>query len=294
MKIFLILFIVAIVVSACEGASDLGLNPPYQEKIVIHGFLSAGDTVQNIEVIRLRDFSGDTVIAIPDAKVILHDGIQDYQLQLQPIHPSRTTLAGRTYYYAPGLVAKAGQTYKLTVEWRQKKAEAITFVPQPLLPDSVSIAPSPDNNNLVVKAWIRPRSNEAYILYQSHLFKQPTEDSLGLQVTELGASELVRRQTPNKDSIQQLTSFLLTLGETARFRQIYPNLEQFNSVAVLYAFDIAIWDYIIMRDGRRSGVSDSFVYVSQPTEIRGNIKGDGIGLFVGVATSRTPVRKTVR
>lgn len=287
------LFIV-VAVSACEGTSDLGLNPSYQEKIVIHGFLSAGDTVQNIEVTRLRDFSGDTVIAIPNARVILNDGIQDYQLQLQPVHPSRTNLAGRTYYHAPGLVAKAGQTYKLTVEWREKKTEATTRVPQPLLPDSVSIAPSPDENNLVVKAWVRPRNNEAYILYQTHLFKQQMKDSLGLEVTESGTSEFIRQQTPDKDSVQLLTSFLLTLGETARFRQIYPNLEQFNSTAVLYAFDIAIWDYIIMKDGRRSGISDSFAYVSQPSGIRGNIKGDGIGLFIGVATSRTPLKKNGR
>ncbi len=91
--------------------------------------------------------------------------------------------------------------------------------------------------------------------------------------------------------LQQLTSFLLTLGETARFRQIYPNLEQFNSTAVLYAFDIAIWDYIVMNNGRLSGTSDSFAYISQLTAIRGNIKGDGIGLLIGVATSRTPLKK---
>jgi hypothetical protein len=291
MKIFFLLFIVTLVTSACEGYSDLASNPPYQEKLVIHGFLSAGDTVQNIEVVRLRDFSGDTAIAIPDARVILNDGTHDYQLQLQPVHPSRTNLAGRTYYYAPGLVAKAGQTYTLTVEWREKKAEVTTRIPQPLSPDSVSIAPSPDNNNLVVKAWIRPRSNEAYILYQTHLFKQQIRDSLGLQVVESGQSEITRQQVSNSESLQQLTSFLLTLGETARFRQIYPNLEQFNSTAVLYSFDIAIWDYIVIKNGRLSGTSDSFAYISQLTAIHGNIKGDGIGLLIGVATSRTPLKK---
>lgn len=290
MKLFLVLFIAAISLSACEGVSDVIIQP-YQEKIVIHGFLSAGDTVRNIEIVRLRDFSGDTTIAIPDARVVINDGMRDYQLTLQPIHQSRLSLlAGRTFYQAPGLIAKAGQTYKLTVGWRDKKAEATTRVPEPLLPDSVSFAPSPDNNFLVVKAWLRPRSKEAYILYQTHRLKPPMKDSLRLEVEEVGPSEIIQQQQSDGNTPQLLSSFLLTLGETARFREIYTRHEQFSSTAVLHAFDSAIWDYVTMRNNRRSGASDSFISQSS-SAIRGNVKGDGIGLFIGVATSRTPFKK---
>ena len=267
----------------------------YEETLVISGFLTAGDTVRNIEIGRLQAFSPDSSIAITDAQATITVDGSSYPLSLQSFHPRRNNadLRAHSYYEAPGLVAISGKQYAITVTWRGKTATAKTRVPFPLTPDSVSISHNNAKTFLIVEAFIRPRPNEVYLLDQYYRYTDSNPLSI-LDSLEFAGGALSKpiRFEPGKTETQTLRSHLWTDLYQERFRKIYTNLERYNALAVLYAMDIDYWDYYFTAVDNANNIG-GFV---QPDgrNVRWNVKGDGVGLFIGVATSRTPIRKITR
>jgi hypothetical protein len=271
----------------------------YEEKLVINGFLSAGDTVRNIEIVRLQAFSKDSTIAIADAKAVLTVDGSSYPLRLQTLHPKRNNsdLRVHTYYEAPGLVAQAGKRYTLTVEWKGKKAMVTTTVPNPIIPDSVSIYQDSAKTFLIVETFVKPRPNEVYILDQTYRYWTSTPYSVGDSLEFSGGtfSKPIRLEADEAlgSRSKMLTSYLWTASYQERFRKIYTNLEKYNALAVLYALDNAYWDYYYTGIYSPSGSIGS---LSPPEgkNIKWNVTGDGVGLLIGVATSRTALKKNGR
>jgi Domain of unknown function (DUF4249) len=285
---------------AFASCGDTFVNNPeflYEEKLVINGLLSAGDSVRNIEIVRLQAFSNDSTISVSNANAVLTvDGIA-YPLRLQKFHPKRNNsdLRVHSYYEAPGLVAEAGKRYTLTVEWKGKKAMATTTVPKPLLPDSVRIYQDSAKTFLIVEAVIKPRPNEVYVLDQSYryLTSPPTSaiDSLEFsggapsKPIRLEVDELAERRT------KTLRSNLWTDSYQVRFRKMYLDLERYNALAIIYTFDNAFWDYYYTGINSNLGGNTGGFAPPDGKNIKWNVTGDGVGLFIGVATSRTLLRK---
>jgi hypothetical protein len=88
---------------------------------------------------------------------------------------------------------------------------------------------------------------------------------------------------------QKLSSNPWTNSYQEQFRKIYTNLERYNAFAVVYTLDVDYWDYYFTAVHNANNIG-GFV---QPSgrNVRWNVQGDGIGLFVGVAISRTSLVK---
>jgi|GEM_PF-6185946 len=119
----LIVLLLSVILFSCEETiTDVEL--PYVEQLVVSCVLENGDLVDSLRLERtlppLEHYDEDKAL-VKDAKVQINDGDSTYDL-----------FYSDGYYRTSNLIAQAGKTYKLNVEWKGKKATATTFVPNPV------------------------------------------------------------------------------------------------------------------------------------------------------------------
>jgi hypothetical protein len=146
------------VITSCGPSEVVGLDVPHDERLVINGFLEEGTAVKNIMVIKtldITDTSNMRKARITDAEVSITSDGQTFPLSLQPDNqifggnvPNGINLAEQpTYYQAAQLVPQAGKTYVLNVRYQGKTATATTVIPAKpsVIPMSSSFTTRPDS-----------------------------------------------------------------------------------------------------------------------------------------------------
>jgi hypothetical protein len=295
-----LIFTLSIVLySSCTTPSpeavDIVLD--YQEKIVVSGLLHSGDTIQNIWLSRTvppLEEALEENTSIPDANVMLTVDNRTYTMQLQPqvktvgVFPER--IDKRSLFRVPGLIAQAGKTYTITVRWKGMSAEATTTIPP--------VPPSIDSYRFAVEldgpigiqlpalyASFKPRSNECYQMVaqmKRKFLRNPYEP-----ITFVSSlSDIARKENANTNNVISLkiASLQIGLNEIEKFDSLY------TGDIIFYAYDMAYFDYNRSITRRTNDI----VFNVPTTNPKWNVQGDGIGLFVGVATSRTPLKKNGR
>lgn len=315
------LAITLLIYSCTSTVTDIQLTST--ERIVVSGLLIADAPLRNIQISRtlppLDTFTVDRVF-IGDAKASITVDGQTIALRLQAQTPADTLANGkpaprRSFYEAPGLTVQAGKTYTLRVEWQGKVATAETIVPTaPIVEQSrltfsrtsefttnanvfltgdttkilakngmIAVVPA---TTAVVTLSVRARSTEMYRVFSFIVRDSQSRDSLGgdaalgVQNAQSGASAssgtVTLRQTISL--VKRFPSFILPA-------RIFPPTA--SGSLIVQAADSAYYDYVVSNARANSGNNPIGAEGINP---RWNVKGDGIGLFIGTSQTRLSVR----
>ena len=317
------LTITLLMYSCSSTITDIQL--PSTERIVVSGLLVSGAPVRNIQISRtlppLDTFTVDRVF-VGDAKASITVDGQIFALNLQAPTPSDTLSDGkpaprRSFYEAPGLVVQSGNTYALRIEWQGKVATAETIVPaapaieQPrftfsrtsefttnanvfltgdttkLLSKNGMIAVVPATT-AVVTLNVRSRVTEMYRVSFFSVRDSQSRDSLGGE-TSLGVQNAQSGASASSGTVTLRQSLsLVRRFPPANFilpARIYPPTASIS--LVVQAADSAYYDYVVSNARANSGNNP---IGSEGINPRWNVKGDGIGIFIGTAETRLTVR----
>ncbi len=280
----------------CESVvTDASL--PYSEKIVINSVLTAGDSIKNIHISRtvapLDTFSAEKVYVGDAIASITVDG-KSYPLELQR-SPEIDSLALRygvlwSLYHVPNLVAEAGKRYALRVEWRGKVATAETFVPKSLEIISARLVPKEVTETVIQTSGGLWQTRSTYASVEVMIRSRPNE-TFGIAVYRPSPYEILPSIFRNEygqhipgvtvlGAAAQNGTLLLQRQSDYRY-PLYPSLRFYVGCS---SFDAAADSYIrsqnaYMPFGR--GSLPSIVYGEPTRNPEWNVRGDGIGLFVG-------------
>lgn len=303
--------------SCVSNVSNVDL--PYTEKIVINGLLIAGEPVQNIQISRtlppLATFNYDAIF-VGDAKVTLTFDRRTVELRLrQPTRgdtlPNGQPAGRRSFYEAPDVKVEAGKNYTLRVEWQGKVAEAETTVPaepnvvsqelrfgttstivtigtaialgavQPTVEDTSTTRSGPPRlfsvrvTEAVITVRLRQQGSEMSRIATARYFDatQMRRDSVGGNLG-LGLNGI--------QTAQRAVEGIVTLVQRTNIFRLTPTAaNNVYSMVTVQTADSAYYEYAeTLARAQQSG--NSF-FGSEGLNPRWNVKGDGIGLFVGTA-----------
>ncbi len=253
-----IILIIGFGLSSCEEEVT-GVTLPYREQLVIRAVLQAGEKIKDIRVERtippLENYTVEKAL-VKDAVLIIDDGEQS------------DTLTYKNGYYHSKLTAQAGKQYKLFAHWKQHKAYGQTIIPEPANFDEVFIDFRKDSTYFEnyyfasVYTYITPNENYVYTAGAAN------ENIIYGNYEEIFT--FLKRTPDNKLKIY----FTYTGGNDTL--QIKKGLNNYKFVIMSY--DKQYYDYFITR---YNGNSDDDIFGNVGSNVRWNIKGDGIGMFIG-------------
>lgn len=263
-KFYLYLIIAAVIgITGCEQTAG-DEEFPYKLQLVINGVLESGKQIKNIYIGRTLPIGvkyTESFAAITNADVVLAVDSLYY--------PMKHTGDG---YYSCNVIAVKGKKYSLLVNWEDKFANATTTVPIPGTVTGGSLVQRVESGKSVnyVEAYITPFRNETYAV---------TWTILGL--TGNIQQEATIFNEVNNAQNSNLTGIVKVL--TAEIPKGY--ITQDLGVRV-YVYDEPYFDYYKTQNSNK--VSDA-VFGQAGSSVKWNVKGDGIGLFIG----RTIVDKNI-
>jgi Domain of unknown function (DUF4249) len=307
-----------IVLYSCTTAVT-NVELPHSERLVVTGFLVAGEGVKNIQVSKtlapLDTFSYSRVY-VGDARVTLTvDGVTT-QLRLRTRQPGDTLPNGtpgalRSLYEAPETIVQSGKIYALRVEWNGKVATAQTLVPAPPVVQSSAmrfgLATIVSTN-----ASLLTTASTTLVQFGPRM---PGQSTTGIvQVTQGTSTAVGIARTGEMYRIQSVWYYdpakrdssggdvdpaldlafsarILGAGSTVLMRQntnilrISVSTRTYGLVTV-QAADELYYDYIVTNSRAQAG-GGSFLG-SEGINPKWNVGGDGIGIFIG--TAKTIVR----
>ncbi|MCU0425118.1 MAG: DUF4249 family protein [Candidatus Kapabacteria bacterium] len=296
------------ILQSCMPTTVTGVEIPHEEKIVIYASLVAGQPLNNIQITRtlppLDTFNVELSRIENAAATITVDGAS-FPLRLQPRVAPRTLIDSLNFslsnqpslYEVSGLTIQAGKTYSIQVSWNGKQATASTRVPE----EPMLAAPQPSviwrqepfryvvnrprtfpatgivpSLLAVSQIPLVARSGEAYRIEtftaQDTVSRLSTTNAITLNTTNLFGSS-----TPTVTVSSSVRYFVQ--GDSIFKPQLF-RLATASTVSVMrvYAHDAALLDFITTQ-ARNSPNASPFGNSGQNP--LWNIKGDGIGLFIG-------------
>lgn len=267
-KIIILLSIIAILNISCEQTVT-NVELPYVEQLVIDCIMDSGDLVDSVIITKtlppLAKWEIEKTI-VTDAKVTISDGTKIYELNYQ-----------NNFYNSKDLIAESGKTYYLTVEWKGKKATATTFVPYPIeIPEiKWDVREASDFwgqwYEVTPYALVKPTKNVVYnsgYITTYHSGGYPTY------------FYIARETDINADGLIKIDFFNGYYTENADINYIKQYFKDY--VFVLHSYDKQFYQFFITRYNGQSGDE---IFGGNSNNIQWNIKGDGIGLFIGRATT---------
>jgi len=249
---------------SCEEGTNL-TDFPYVERMVINGVVEAGGTevvVHFSRTLRQDETFNPARAALADVSAMIISGSgSSYPL----VHD---TLG---LYRAIGLTLIPGERINLEAKWNGRRAAASTVVPYP--PDAVSSRLSHDTTGsqlYTLHTIVRARVGEAY--GQTWELRRSGELAAGGVFREV--VRLVNANAWSEAQIVEEYVFSLDPLDTL--------------LAIVHSYDDAFYDFFITRGSNVPGYDD-LLFRQTGGPIKWNVTGDGIGLFVGHATTTAPV-----
>ncbi len=255
-KIYIVLsLLLGFGLSSCEEEVT-SVTLPYREQLVIRAVLQAGEKIEDIRVERtippLENYTVEKAL-VKDAVLIIEDGEQF------------DTLTYKNGFYNSKLTAQPGKLYKLYAYWKQHKAYGETIVPEPVSFDNVFVEFQKlfeGYYKASVYTYIAPNENYVYtagISFDNIIYGNYDE-----------IYTYSRRTSDNKLKIY----FAYVGGNDTLVLKKRLNNYKF----VILNYDKQYYDYFITRN---NGNSDDDIFGNVGSNVRWNIKGDGIGMFIG-------------
>lgn len=265
--------LIVISLTGLIGCEQVIENPdlPYEEKIVIGAFVLEGSRHITIDVTRTLPLTQKyshqaAVLADADVQIKSTKGIFKAAYN-----------ANEEMYRVEVPTIQAGETYELTVLWKDKRATSITRIPE--VPTVISSSSVPDY-----------KKNETYVKY--YTFTTDFSSNPAICVGLL--SERVTSYQPGDADMNLYTDNLLSKlfyaktvvgnnAESIRYKRtsdFYYFGGEFNYYYHSALFATFDYPYHAMNiSGGR--YNDGDIFGSSGSNPRFNIKGDGVGYFIG-------------
>lgn len=267
-KKILLSLLVIITLTSCEQTVT-NVELPFKEQLVIKCIMDSGDLVDSVLITRtlppLEIYDPNKAL-VKDAKVVISDGTNNFELSF-----------ANGYYNSSNLIAEFGKTYTLTVEWKGKKATATTFVPNPVEISKIEYEINKKTDTwsewfeINIFSMIKPVKNvvfnSGYVMYDqgfnSYNFYNISRE---IDVNSAGFCK-----------VSFFNGYFGELMDTNKVKQFFKDY-----VYVLCSYDAQFYPYFITRYNGQSGDE---IFGGSSNNIQWNIKGDGIGLFLGRSTT---------
>jgi hypothetical protein len=293
--------------SSCEQVITSNVQPEYVPKILLFGSLIAGEPISVLYVARtlpLFDTVNAERSALTTATIRLRVDGREYPMQLEPMRILNANGGAifqtpRSYYSTtPPVIAEAGKRYEIIAEWQGLRARVETFIPLPvpveaareIIVDEKDPRTGVDIRRYQYELTFTPQAGVAYRAgflggtgadTASAFDFSPTPGSVLVGLSD--SAPIVTQ--PAADSTGKIRLLSPTALSTFIPGRGWTTIE--NPHVVLYQFDEAFAEY-----SRTFG--NSFAS-SNPFTIGGvnakwNVTGDGVGIVVGVSSSRLRVR----
>jgi hypothetical protein len=248
--------ITSILFTSCEQPLDED-EFPYEMKIVVRGIIEPDRIIDEIYIGRTLPvavpFDEDFAKLKDAVGAVVSDGI---------FYPLRHT--GNGIYTTDSLTAQVGKTYSLLVYYQDKSVSAETYIPVHGSIVSYKIINTQEEGEFIniMEGTIIPRGNESYTA--SWVF--------------VNFNGVVGRESEN--FVQVVSS---SPGQQVKVKteKIPPNLINSTSGSLgirVYVYDKAFYDFYQTQGSAQ--ITDA-IFGQPGTNIRWNVEGDGIGLFVG-------------
>ncbi len=258
-KIYLFLILLTgFGLSSCEEEIT-GVTLPYREQLVIRAVLQAGEKIGNIRVERtippLENYTVEKAL-VKDAVLIIDDSEQ------------LDTLTYKNGYYNSKLTAQSGKLYKLYAIWKNHRAYGETIVPEQASFDEIFIEFTKDTTiyenyyKATVYTNITPNANYVY--------------TAGISFDNIiyGNYDEIFTYSQRASNNRLRICFTYTGGDDTL--EVKKQLNNYKFVILSY--DKQYYDYFITR---YNGNSDDDIFGNVGANVRWNIRGDGIGMFIG-------------
>ena len=265
-SILIILFCSIILFSCEETVTNAGL--PYIEQLVVSCVLENGDLVDSLRLERtlppLEHYDEEKAL-VKDANVQINDGENTYNL-----------FYANGYYRSYNLVVQAGKTYILNIEWKGKKVTATTFVPHPIEIPKIEFeiikksGQWGETYEVNVISMIKPVKN---VVYNSGVLKNTN----GLISYDYNIYREIDVNSDGYCKVFFTNWFFYQPIDSNILKQIFHDY-----YGVLSSYDAQFYQYFITR---YNGQSSDEIFGGNNNNIQWNIKGDGIGLFIGRSTT---------
>jgi len=230
---------------------------PYEMKLVIRGILEPNQLIDEIYIGRTLPvavpFNEDFANLKDAVGAVVSDGV---------FYPLRHT--GDGIYTTDSLVASMGKTYSLVVQYQDKSVFAETYIPVPgsILSYEVTNVVEDGETKSVMEGTISPAGNESYTVNWVFLNFNGTISREGESFVQVNRSSAGQQIKVRSEAIPQ--SVLNNTNGNLGIR--------------LYVYDGAFYNYFQTQGSAQ--IPDA-IFGQPGTNIRWNVEGKGIGLFIG-------------
>lgn len=265
-------FSLVILLNSCTETID-SVDLPYTEKLVVRAILEAGKPINNISIIKTLpalDSFDINKAAITNADAFILVDNQSYKL----VH------LGSGIYSAENLTAESGKKYEFKLNWNGKSCSATTTVPYPIeILEITKLAPVKNkrkndwtvglSGKIKIPAGVAVVGGFQYV------------DSLGIKETiNRYTAKVFREQDSSSKGFLRITMFSAQVTDTNNVIYDYDTYKLYNTIE---SYDIQFYDYFKTRSNGET-IASTFGFTS--SDVTWNIKGDGLGLFLGVAKTK--------
>lgn len=267
MKQLIILILLCILFSSCGDTvveNDLG----YKEQLVVRGILTAGDpiTIYFGKTLTMQQTFDSSEANLKNVfAYVTHNNKNDTMLY-----------AGNGVFKCKSLIAQNGEHYSLYANWNNHIVHAETTVPFTASFQNAALDTFIVNNDtsFIIKGVLTPRAGAVYGATWSIISSNPSyvlEDSV--------ISNLAREQ--DKDMLGNLliSTRSMSINLVRKWRS--------NLFIRVHAFDEQIYNFFITQDANNASNN---IFSNSGVNLRWNVTGDGIGMFIGTTDFIVRVR----
>lgn len=294
----MLFFVMAINLSSCSQSLEqtLILNAPldYKEQIVMEGALIAGEPIRNIRLSRTLEPTKSVnreLAAISTATVKLRVNGQEYKMSLQAqvgLSSTGTIMwrDPRTYYQAEEIIAEEGVRYEIIAEWNGKTARVSTVVPRK--PHIISVREiigmtdirGTPEKEFRYEARFAARTSE---VYQVGVLTGHTANTASATSNGIFAGAVKASTSADSTGVITLLSQPIFQSRTNTGSLQDPT----NPHVVVYTFDQPFAEYY---NSFQRGFAPTDPFSVGGVNVRWNVTGDGIGIVIGMASTRQRVQ----
>jgi hypothetical protein len=258
-KIFIPLLYLVLLLEGCKQETTIVNDLQYEEKLVVRSILTAGQPVRvyfSKTVPISGSYNPDDFI-VKDVKASIVNEDSTYNLAY--------TDSG--YYTSPGLVASNGETYNLTANWNGKQSTSQTTVSYSTQYQNAKLIAdvSGTDTTYSLQCLLTPSTGAVYgvtwlIINADSVFR--LEDTV--------IPELLREQDKNLQNLLILKTRSIPTELVNKWRRSF--------FIRIHAFDSQYYNFFLTQNSNSASTN---VFNQGNLGLRWNVKGGGIGMFIG-------------
>lgn len=255
----------ALGLSSCEQTVDAQL--PYTEQLVIRAILIADSDTPDITITRtlppLTEYSDNAALVKDAVAYITGPGEKRYKLTYQESNQK---------YKVDNLIPKAGESYRLEVTSGGKSAYAQTVIPEPITIEGFELTNELEYENHGYRSWIiivsaifKPINNYVYISGEMNSYS--------------GKYYMWNIIKQNTDAMKDGKIRIPVIVQQTNDTNSYSMKDFIGREVFVESYDNQFYAYY---NSRSEGNSGNDIFGTSGSNIRWNVKGDGIGIFFGL------------